>query len=58
MCVCGYPHGKRGWKLYDLVTGEIFVSRDVQFHENEFPFMDARNLDSVAHDNQAEPQVR
>ncbi|KAJ9567088.1 hypothetical protein OSB04_003054 [Centaurea solstitialis] len=34
----GYPHGKKGWKLYDLGTGEIFVSRDVKFHENEFPF--------------------
>lgn len=34
----GYPHGKKGWKLYDLETGEIFVSRDVKLHENEFPF--------------------
>src|SRR6185437_14483791 len=35
----GYPHGKKGWKLYDLDTGEIFVSRDVKFFENEFPFV-------------------
>ncbi|CAH9101367.1 unnamed protein product [Cuscuta europaea] len=35
----GYPHGKKGWKLYDWETGEIFVSRDVQFHEDVFPFM-------------------
>ncbi|XP_021771703.1 uncharacterized protein LOC110735827 [Chenopodium quinoa] len=34
----GYPHGKKGWKLYDLEKGEIFVSRNVKFHENEFPF--------------------
>lgn len=34
----GYPHGKKGWKLYDLETGEFFVSRDVKFYENEFPF--------------------
>ena len=34
----GYPHGKKGWKLYDLQTGDIFVSRDVKFHENEFPY--------------------
>uniref|UniRef100_A0A803L4L7 Retroviral polymerase SH3-like domain-containing protein n=1 Tax=Chenopodium quinoa TaxID=63459 RepID=A0A803L4L7_CHEQI len=34
----GNPHGKRGWRLYDLETGEIFVSRDVNFYENEFSF--------------------
>lgn len=34
----GYPHGKKGWKLYDLDTGDIFVSRDVRFYEDEFPF--------------------
>ncbi|KAL2901144.1 Retrovirus-related Pol polyprotein from transposon RE1 [Bienertia sinuspersici] len=39
----GYPHDKKGWKVYDLETGEIFVSRDVKFHENEFPFMDGVN---------------
>ncbi|CAH9124394.1 unnamed protein product [Cuscuta epithymum] len=33
----GYPTGKKGWKVYDWVTGEIFVSRDVIFHESEFP---------------------
>ncbi|XP_021742766.1 uncharacterized protein LOC110708850 [Chenopodium quinoa] len=35
----GYPHRKKGWKCYDLDTGDIFVSRDVKFHENEFPFI-------------------
>ncbi|XP_056695775.1 uncharacterized protein [Spinacia oleracea] len=34
----GYPNGKKGWKVYDMDTGNIFVSRDVKFHENEFPF--------------------
>ncbi|CAH9146720.1 unnamed protein product [Cuscuta epithymum] len=34
----GYPTGKKGWKIYDWATGEIFVSRDVIFHEDEFPF--------------------
>uniref|UniRef100_A0A803NM80 Retroviral polymerase SH3-like domain-containing protein n=1 Tax=Cannabis sativa TaxID=3483 RepID=A0A803NM80_CANSA len=37
----GYPYGKKGWKLYDLQTGDIFVSRDVKFHENEFPYATA-----------------
>ena len=34
----GYPFGKKGWKLYDLETGEVFVSRDVVFREEKFPF--------------------
>ncbi|XP_021721976.1 uncharacterized protein LOC110689497 [Chenopodium quinoa] len=35
----GHPHDKKGWKLYDLDTSDIFVSRDVIFHENTFPFI-------------------
>lgn len=35
----GYPHAQKGWKVYDLETGDIFVSRDVVFHEKEFPFV-------------------
>ena len=34
----GYPFGKKGWKLLDLETQEFFVSRDVIFHENLFPY--------------------
>ena len=34
----GYPFAKKGWKVYDLETGEIFISRDVLFHEDQFPF--------------------
>ena len=33
-----YPHGKKGWKLYDLDTKDYFVSRDVVFHEGVFLF--------------------
>lgn len=33
----GYPSGKR-YKLFDLETNKILVSRDVIFHENIFPF--------------------
>ena len=33
----GYPFGKKGWRLYDLESGEYFVSRDVIFVEVEFP---------------------
>ncbi|CAA7059556.1 unnamed protein product [Microthlaspi erraticum] len=34
----GYPYGKKGWRVYDLETEQFFVSRDVQFQENVFPF--------------------
>ncbi|PNX75889.1 hypothetical protein L195_g031833, partial [Trifolium pratense] len=34
----GYPYGKKGWKLFDLETEDIFVSRDVEFIETKFPF--------------------
>jgi hypothetical protein len=32
----GYPYGKKGWKLFDLETEDIFVSRDVEFVETKF----------------------
>jgi len=28
----GYAYGKKSWKVYDLKTNEIFISRDVVFH--------------------------
>ncbi|KAK9673764.1 hypothetical protein RND81_12G187800 [Saponaria officinalis] len=34
----GYPYGQKAYKLYDLATHQIFVSRDVVFHEHDFPF--------------------
>ncbi|KAH7545427.1 hypothetical protein FEM48_Zijuj01G0092700 [Ziziphus jujuba var. spinosa] len=34
----GYPFGKKGWKLFDLDKKELFVSRDVKFFEDVFPF--------------------
>ncbi|XP_010530489.1 PREDICTED: uncharacterized protein LOC104807073 [Tarenaya hassleriana] len=36
----GYPSGKRGWRLYDLEQRRFFVSRDVRFCEDQFPFRD------------------
>ena len=34
----GYPFGKKEWKVYDLETGDLFVSRDVVFYEDKFPY--------------------
>ncbi|PKI76050.1 hypothetical protein CRG98_003600 [Punica granatum] len=33
----GYPHGKKGWRLYNLKDRHIFVSRDIQFCKMIFP---------------------
>ena len=35
----GYPYGVKGFKVLNLVTRKIFVSRDVLFHETVFPFI-------------------
>lgn len=34
----GYPLGMKAYKLLNLHTKQIFVSRNVQFHEHIFPF--------------------
>ena len=39
----GYPCNIKGYKLYDLDTDAIFVSRDVVFHEFVFPYVSSSN---------------
>jgi len=34
----GYPASVKGYKIYDLQSKSVFVSRDVKFHETIFPF--------------------
>ena len=34
-----YPYGVKGFKVLNLATRKIFVSRDVLFHEIVFPFI-------------------
>ncbi|GKF06855.1 retrovirus-related pol polyprotein from transposon TNT 1-94, partial [Tanacetum coccineum] len=41
----GYPSNKRGYQLYNLDTHEVFLSRDVIFEENVFPFKTPIELD-------------
>uniref|UniRef100_A0A2N9HC01 Reverse transcriptase Ty1/copia-type domain-containing protein n=1 Tax=Fagus sylvatica TaxID=28930 RepID=A0A2N9HC01_FAGSY len=40
----GYPSGVKGYKLLDLATYKIHISRDVIFHENIFPFQNRTPL--------------
>ena len=47
----GYPFGKKGWKVYDLDNHEIFVSRDVRFHENIFPYSDTSKSSTSSPDS-------
>ena len=35
----GYPFGVKGYKLLNLFTKRIFISKDVIFHETIFPFV-------------------
>ncbi|KAK3036901.1 hypothetical protein RJ639_031519 [Escallonia herrerae] len=34
----GHPSSKKGWRVYDLETYQVFFSRDVKFEETVFPF--------------------
>lgn len=40
----GYPHGKKGWRVYNLETRKIFFSRDVVFFETDFPFASSTTM--------------
>lgn len=35
----GYPSTQKGYKLLNLITMQLFVSRDVRFHESILPFL-------------------
>ncbi|XP_012837652.1 PREDICTED: uncharacterized protein LOC105958190 [Erythranthe guttata] len=47
----GYPTGMKGYKLLDIQTHEVFVSRNVIFHETIFPFADNQNLKANPSEN-------
>lgn len=47
----GYPHGKKGYKVYDLVSHKVYSSTDVVFHEHIFPYhhIKSSNPDPLPH---------
>ena len=36
----GYPSGYKGYKVMDLETNKVYISRHVEFHEDSFPMAD------------------
>jgi hypothetical protein len=44
----GYPAGVKGFKLLNLKSKSIFVSRNVIFHESVFPYKSASNYDPLS----------
>jgi hypothetical protein len=44
----GYPQGIKGYRLLNLSTRQIFVSRDVIFYENSFPFHTSYTLPTTS----------
>ena len=34
----GYPHGIKGYKVLDLQSNSVYVSRDIVFYETIFPY--------------------
>lgn len=47
MCFLGYPSGYKGYKLLDLETHAVSVSRHVIFHEEIYPFVSSTIKDST-----------
>ena len=39
----GYPYGQKGYHIYDIKTHQIYVSRDIKFHESIFPYRDLQS---------------
>ena len=42
----GHKLGVKGFVLYDIQTREIFISRNILFHDDIFPFHSASNANS------------
>ncbi|GAA0155832.1 transmembrane signal receptor [Lithospermum erythrorhizon] len=42
----GYPFGKKAYKLFDILNKTVIISRDIQFHEQCFPYLSSQFNDS------------
>jgi hypothetical protein len=52
----GYPFNQKGYRIYDMHTRKIYVSRDVQFFETMFPYHDLQTP-SFANDISINTQI-
>ena len=43
----GYPHGKKAYKVYNLLTQKVVSSRDVHFYETYFPLHQSSSTTST-----------
>lgn len=43
----GYPLAKKGYKLYNLSSKSVFISRDVVFFEHIFPSVSSTSISSI-----------
>ncbi|KAL2933517.1 Retrovirus-related Pol polyprotein from transposon TNT 1-94 [Bienertia sinuspersici] len=49
----GFPFGQKAYKLYDLDTKQVFISRDVIFYESIFPFKNSEiDKNNIEYHNQ------
>ncbi|KAF5812650.1 putative RNA-directed DNA polymerase [Helianthus annuus] len=58
----GYPKGIKGYKIYDIGSKKMVVSRDVKFHEDNFVFPQRQDQDiddmfTVSIDNHDKQQI-
>ena len=45
----GYPHGIKGYKVLDLDTNSVYISRDIVFYESIFPYASADSYPSTSY---------
>ena len=43
----GYPNGMKAYRLYDIHVKQVFVSRNIIFHEEVFPFHSVANAEHL-----------
>ncbi|KAK2988714.1 hypothetical protein RJ640_020979 [Escallonia rubra] len=46
----GYPNGQKGYRIFDLEDKCIYISRDVTFYEEHFPFQASKPIQSLETD--------
>lgn len=52
-----YPSGTKGWKLFDLEEETVFLSRDVEFQEDVFPYSAKKTAIQIQETSSIEPPV-